>query len=51
MNEHPKSTQGPHPDPPVEDDVRTQNEVADTGSELSFPTSDPPATWAGTDDA
>lgn len=35
------SGQGPHPDPP-EDEV-------DEASEESFPSSDPPATWAGSD--
>jgi hypothetical protein len=51
---------GPHPDPPVADEQEIddaaddgQQEAADDDvderSKLSFPTSDPPATWAGTD--
>ena len=47
--------QGPHPDPPVEEeqtalDDASDDEVDERGKE-SFPTSDPPSTWAGSDDA
>jgi hypothetical protein len=50
----------PHPDPPLADN-QDDRDTADEGeheavkddvderSKLSFPTSDPPATWAGTD--
>lgn len=35
----------------VEDDAaETEDELADIMSKQSFPTSDPPSTWAGSDD-
>ena len=40
--------EGPHPDPPIEEPE--DDDEVDEGSKLSFPTSDPPATWAGSDD-
>ena len=51
------SPQGPHPDPPVDDDALAgsdepdASEDVDERSKQSFPTSDPPATWAGPDQA
>jgi hypothetical protein len=33
------------------DDEPTDDEIADEMSEESFPTSDPPSTWAGPDDS
>lgn len=50
--------EGPHPDPPLDgqqvddkadDEGDGTADDGDEGSKLSFPTSDPPATWAGTD--
>lgn len=68
MSENPEGN-GPHPDPPVDENLDivdsetdpqssgqgphpdpTEDEV-DEASEESFPGSDPPATWAGSDDA
>jgi len=37
---------GPQPGPPVD----AQSDEVDEASEESFPSSDPPATWAGSDD-
>ena len=49
-------TDGPLPDDPApEDDVtrvdpEDDDDLADAMSRQSFPTSDPPSTWAGADD-
>ncbi len=37
---------GPHSGPPED----AQSDEVDEASEESFPSSDPPATWAGSDD-
>ena len=52
---------GPHPDPPPGEGQESDEEVdpvaeefadfVDERSAESFPGSDPPATWAGTDDS
>lgn len=46
--------QGPHPDPPVEEqqtaDDDASDDAVDERSKESFPTSDPPSTWAGPDE-
>lgn len=42
MTQHHESPRGADPDPPTDE--------VDEASEESFPSSDPPANWAGSDD-